>query len=167
MRHKISKHTFGRKQGPLTALIRGLVDSLVEHGRIRTTTTKAKELRKFVEKAVTKGKKGDVHARRVLLSNYPNKKTVETIMSDIAPRMKDRPGGYTRIIKLGPRPGDQADMSFIEFVDYELPDIDSDAVKGDEDAAKKAKAHARKVDQYKKRKRKIQADSRRINRPTK
>ena len=118
MRHNTRVATFGRKTGPRRALLRGLVNSLVEHGRIKTTLAKAKELRRHVEPAVTMAKKDTLHARRLLLSRYPNDKTVHILMSDVGPRMKTRPGGYTRILKLGQRPGDAAEMAFIEFVDY-------------------------------------------------
>lgn len=158
MRHKVVKNSFGRRQGPRKALIRGLVDSLVEHGRIKTTLTKAKVLRGKVEKAITKGKEDSVHAKRVVLQKYPNKNTVETIFNDLAKRFKDRPGGYTRIVKLGARPGDNAPMAYIEFVDYDASKkkpVDMEAQK--EVAAKAAGA-------LKKNKRKMQEKSRIINR---
>lgn len=113
-----SKH-FSRKTTAWKALFRGLIISMVEHGRIATTVEKAKELRRHVEKAITLGKKNDLATRRLLLSRIPNKQTVDTILSDIAPRFKNRNGGYTRIIKIGRRPGDTAEMAFIEFVDYD------------------------------------------------
>ncbi|MGZ3791044.1 MAG: 50S ribosomal protein L17 [Bdellovibrio sp.] len=113
------KH-FDRKSGPRKALLRGLVTSLVEHGRITTTVDRAKEVRRHVEKAITLGKKGDLATTRLLLSRFPNKEAVTTIMKDIAPRFKTRPGGYTRIIKIGRRPGDTAEMAFLEFVDYDF-----------------------------------------------
>lgn len=134
MRHRAKVQTFGLASGPRKALLRGLVNSLVEHGRIKTTVAKAKELRRHVERAVTTGKEGTLHAQRLLLSRYPNEKTVATIMKDIAPRMKTRPGGYTRILKLGKRPGDNADMAFIEFVDY------APKAKAETDAKVEAKA---------------------------
>jgi large subunit ribosomal protein L17 len=113
------KH-FDRKSGPRKALLRGLVTSLVEHGRITTTVDRAKEVRRHVEKAITLGKKGDLATTRLLMSRYPNQMVVSTIMKDLAPRFKTRPGGYTRIIKIGRRPGDTAEMAFIEFVDYDF-----------------------------------------------
>lgn len=122
MRHRAITHSFGRRSGPKKALIRGLVYSLVEHGRIKTTVTKAKELRRHVEKAITLGKKGTVHARRLLLERFPNQQTVSTLMDDLGKRFKTRNGGYTRIIKIGSRVGDAAEMAFIEFVDYK-PDL--------------------------------------------
>lgn len=119
MRHRRRTHYLGRKLTARVALLRGLVDSLVEHGRIRTTVAKAKELRRHVERAITVGKRGDLNARRLLLSRFPNEKTVTSIIGDLAPRFKSRPGGYTRIMRVGARPGDQAEMALIEFVDYE------------------------------------------------
>ncbi|MEN0058164.1 MAG: 50S ribosomal protein L17 [Bdellovibrio sp.] len=112
------KH-FDRKSGPRKALLRGLVTSLIEHGRITTTVDRAKEVRRHVEKAITLGKKGDLATTRLLLSRYPNKEAVATIVKDLAPRFKTRPGGYTRIIKIGRRPGDTAEMAFLEFVDFD------------------------------------------------
>lgn len=119
MRHRRKTKYFSRKSNPRKALIRGLVTSLVEHGRIKTTLAKAKELRRHVERAITAGKKESLHTRRVLLSKYPNQGAVDTILKDLAPRFKDRAGGYTRILKLTSRPGDAAPQAFIEFVDYD------------------------------------------------
>ena len=126
MRHQTHKHTFSRRNGARTALLKGLVNSLVEHGRIRTTLAKAKELRRHVEKAITLGKKGDVATRRVLTAKFSNSNTADALVSDISVRMKERPGGYTRIIKAGLRPGDKAPMALIEFVDYKLPESAKD-----------------------------------------
>jgi large subunit ribosomal protein L17 len=118
-----------------------------------------------VEKAITKGKDGSVHTRRKLLSQYPNKKTVKTIVDDLSVRFKDRPGGYTRVLKLGARPGDMADMAFIEFVDYEPPAAKSEeTVEGDAEASKKAKELAKRVAKAKKSRRQMQNASRRANR---
>lgn len=158
MRHKVVKNSFGRRPGPRKALIRGLVDALVEHGRIKTTLTKAKVLRGKVEKAITKGKEDSVHAKRVILQKYPNVKTVETICSDLSKRFKDRPGGYTRIIKLGARIGDSAPMAYIEFVDYNPADkqpVNIDAQKV---------VSAKRNEAAKKRRRKMQEKSRIVNR---
>lgn len=162
MRHKVVKNSFSRRNGPRKALIRGLVDSLVEHGRIKTTLAKAKVLRGKVEKAITKGKADTAHAKRVVLQKYPNKETVKTIFSDLSKRFKDRPGGYTRIIKLGARPGDNAPMAYIEFVDYKP--TESKAAKA-KDTVKEVKVTAaKKKAVLKKRKRKIQEKSRIKNR---
>jgi large subunit ribosomal protein L17 len=113
-----AKH-FGRTSKPRRALLRGLMTSLVEHGRIKTTVEKAKELRRHIERLITLGKKGDVATRRVILSRIANKDAMSTIVDDLSKRFQSRPGGYTRIIKIGRRPGDQAEMAFIEFVDYD------------------------------------------------
>lgn len=127
MRHNSHVKHFGRKSGPRKALFRGLVESLVEHGRIKTTISKAKELRRHVEKAITIGLTDSLQSYRLLLSRYPNESTVHKIIKDIAPRMKARAnaaGGYTRILKLGSRAGDSAGMAFIEFVDFVAPKAD-------------------------------------------
>lgn len=160
MRHQVVKHSFGRKTGPRIALIRGLVNAIVEHGRIKTTVVKAKELRRHVERAITMGKKGSVHARRILLARYPNQNTVNTIVDDLSKRFAKRPGGYTRILKVGPRPGDNAPMAFIEFVDYQPPKAQAaETVQGDEGAAKKAKTQSKTKAKAKKATRKTKAKS--------
>jgi large subunit ribosomal protein L17 len=133
----------------------------VEHGRIKTTLAKAKELRRHVERAVTLGKKQSLHSQRLLLARYPNEKTVSTIMKDLAPRFKDRNGGYTRILKLGARPGDNAEMAYIQFVDYTAPEKTEVTVK---EAAKAKKAAVKAVVAKKKRVRKLQSDARRVSR---
>ena len=161
MRHRARVSTFGRKTGPRKALIRGLVTSLVEHGRIKTTLAKAKELRRHVERAVTLGKKQDLHAQRLLLSRYPNQETVSIIMKELAPRFKSREGGYTRILKLGARPGDNAEMAFIEFVDY-APKAPTE--KDAKEAAKAKKSVARAALQKKKHIRNLQEAARRVQR---
>ena len=161
MRHRARVTHFGRKSGPRKALIRGLVNSLVEHGRIKTTLTKAKELRRHVEKAITMGKNQDLHSQRLLLSRYPNQDTVSTIMKDLAPRFKTREGGYTRIMKIGVRPGDAAEMAYIEFVDYAPKAKTEVDVKA---AAKAKKATSKLVAAKKKRIRKAQETARRVQR---
>lgn len=119
MRHRRRVKHFSRKTTALKELFRGLMVSLVEHGRIKTTVEKAKELRRHIEPAITLGKKNDLGSRRLLLSRLNNHSAVNTIMTNISPRFKNRAGGYTRIIKIGRRPGDTAEMAFIEFVDYD------------------------------------------------
>ena len=119
MRHRARVKHFSRSPEARKALIRGLVTSLVEHERIKTTLPKAKELRRHVEKAITSGRKGDLAATRNLMAKFPNRDTVSKIVNDLSVRFKERPGGYTRILKLGNRPGDGAPMAFIEFVDYD------------------------------------------------
>jgi len=118
--HRRATKYFSRKFNARKALLRGLMVSLVEHERIATTVTKAKELRRHIERAITLGKKDDLTARRLLLSRIPHENTVDKIVTNISPRFKTRMGGYTRIIKIGRRPGDTAEMAFIEFVDYDF-----------------------------------------------
>ena len=164
MRHRVQKKNFGRRDGAKKALIRGLVDSLVKEERIKTTLTKAKEVRRHVEKAITKGKAQTVHARRIVLSKYPNKNTTNKIVDDLAVRFKERPGGYTRIRKLGMRPGDKAEVAYIEFVDYKPPVKDDAWVKQNEEkAAKDAEISKTRYEKLRKRKRKIQSKSRAFN----
>ena len=117
--HRRATKYFSRKFNARKALLRGLMVSLVEHERIATTVEKAKELRRHIEPAITLGKNDDLNSRRLLLSRIANEKTVDKILSNISSRFKARPGGYTRIIKIGRRPGDTAEMAFIEFVDYD------------------------------------------------
>ena len=136
MRHRRKSKHFSRKTTAWKALFRGLIVSMVEHGRIATTVEKAKELRRHVEKAITLGKKDDLASRRLLLSRIPHQPTVDAIMTDIAPRFKNRNGGYTRIIKIGRRPGDTAEMAFIEFVDHDW----SKTGKAETETATEAKA---------------------------
>ena len=123
MRHKSKRHNFHRRPGPRVALIRGYVCSLVEYGRIKTTLVRAKEVRRHVERAITLAKKGTLHSRRLLLARYPNEKVVGILADDLQKRFADRPGGYTRIVKIGARAGDQSDIAFLEFVDYVPPVI--------------------------------------------
>lgn len=115
---RLTKH-FGRKSTALKALMRGLMISLVEHGRIKTTVVKAKEVRRHIEKAITLGRKGNLNSIRVISSKLANSDSAVEIVKNIAPRFKDRPGGYTRVIKIGRRPGDKAEMAFLEFVDFD------------------------------------------------
>lgn len=160
MRHRRQVKTFRRKTGPRKALIRGLVEALVKHGRIKTTVEKAKELRRHVERAVTIGKANTLHCRRLLLSRYPSEETALNIVNNISPRFKDRAGGYTRIIKLGRRPGDSAEMALIEFVDYNYDKVK----KPDEAPTKQKKLTEKKVSVRKKSVRTIKAKSRRKTR---
>lgn len=98
------------------ALLRSLAEAMLIHEGINTTESRAKELRRFVERLVTLGKRGDVHARRLALQRLPNRLLVQKLFDIYAPRYGTRAGGYTRIIKLGPRKGDAAEMVRIEFV---------------------------------------------------
>jgi large subunit ribosomal protein L17 len=145
--------------------LRGLVDSLVEHGRIKTTLPKAKELRRHVERAITLGKKQNLNSRRILEARYPFGSTPETICKDVAVRFKDRNGGYTRIIKIGVRPGDKAEMAFIEFVDYDFTAAAAKAAAEVKTQTNKEKrTESKLVQSAKKHKRQIQVASRIYNR---
>ena len=143
---RLTKH-FARKSGPLKALIRGLMNSVIEHGRIKTTVVKAKEVRRHVEKAVTLAKKDNLNSIRLLVSRLANKENAVTLVKTVAPRFKDRDGGYTRVVKIGRRPGDTAEMAFLEFVDfdYKTRTTDSFGITTSEiGAAKATKATAAK-----------------------
>ena len=169
MKHsKTNTRTFGLKYGPRKALMRSLLYSLVEKERIKTTLPRAKTLRPMVEKAVTLGRKATLHSRRILLSRYPNKKTVSKIVDNLAKRFHERPGGYTRIVKLGFRKGDQACKALIEFVDYQfVPKMtkeEKEKYKASKEFQKIRRLRAKKQNQKKKILRKIQQKSRRINR---
>ncbi len=106
----------GRPTAHRNLMLRNLVTSLLKHGRIETTETRAKEVRKLAEKAITLAKRGDLHARRQVLSYITEETVVKNLFDEIAPKYEDRNGGYTRILKLGPRKGDAAPMAIIELV---------------------------------------------------
>lgn len=118
MRHAVHGRKLGRTSAHRRALFRNQLASLVEHERITTTLEKAKELRPIAEKLVTQGKRGTVEARR-RVRRMIDRHLVKKLFDDIAPRFAEREGGYTRILKLGPRKGDGAEMALIEFVDYD------------------------------------------------
>ena len=117
MRHNVHGRKLGRTSAHRTAMFRNQLASLIEHERIRTTLAKAKELRPLAEKMVTQGKKDTLHARRTVGRMIPDRGKVTKLFDEIAPRFADRPGGYTRITKLGPRKGDGAEMAVLEFVE--------------------------------------------------
>lgn len=108
----------GRRTDHRTAMLRNLVQSLFENGKIETTVTRAKEVRREAEKMITLGKKGDLSSRREALKYIYKKDVVNTLFEEIAPVYADRQGGYTRILKLGPRRGDGSEMCILELVDY-------------------------------------------------
>lgn len=117
MRHNKAGRRLGRTTSHRVAMFRNMVTSLLNHEKITTTDAKAKELRSIADKMITLGKRGDLHAMRQAASYIREKSVVTKLFSTIAPRFADRPGGYTRIVKLGLRPGDTAQMSMIEFVE--------------------------------------------------
>ena len=116
MRHRKSGRRLGMPGDRRRALLRGLARSMLLHEAIKTTEPRAKELRGFVERLVTISKRGDVTARRLALQKLPDKLLIEKLFDVYGPRFRNRPGGYTRIIKLGPRHGDAAPMVRIEFL---------------------------------------------------
>jgi len=116
MRHLKSGRQLSRNSSHRWALMRNLITALLREEKIRTTDPKAKELRRWVDRVITLGKRGDLHARRQVLSIVQDKSVVRKLFDTIAPRFKDRPGGFTRIIKIGIRHGDAAQMSVIELV---------------------------------------------------
>ncbi len=118
MRHGKKDNHLGRTVGHRRALLSNMASSLILHKRIETTIAKAKELRKYVEPLLTKAKDDTTHSRRVVFSYLQNKDSVKVLFGDVAEKITNRAGGYTRIIKLGNRLGDNADMCLIELVDY-------------------------------------------------
>jgi large subunit ribosomal protein L17 len=116
MRHKVAGRRLSRRTGHRLSLYSNLTCELLEHERIVTTEAKAKEVRGIAERIITLGKAGSLHARRQALATVHSKQTVDKLFGEIAPRYADRSGGYTRILKLGPRPGDAAPMAILELV---------------------------------------------------
>jgi large subunit ribosomal protein L17 len=119
MRHARSGKKLGRDSAHRKALYSNLASSLIVHGRIETTEAKAKAVRPFAEKMITLGKRGDLAARRQAMSALRSNDVVHALFADVAPRFAERDGGYTRIVKVGPRQGDAAEMVLLELVDYD------------------------------------------------
>ena len=118
MRHNKAINHLGRKSGHRKALMANMATSLILHKRIQTTVAKAKALKSYVEPLITKSKEDTTHSRRVVFSYLKNKYAVTELFRVIAPKIADRPGGYTRVLKTGFRQGDGADMALIELVDF-------------------------------------------------
>lgn len=119
MQHNRAGRKLGRTTAHRKALFRNQLSSLITHERIQTTLPKAKDLRPLIEKMITLGKRGGLHARRLALKTIPEATTVKKLFEEIAPRFKERAGGYTRIMKLGRRQGDGAEMAILEFIDFD------------------------------------------------
>lgn len=117
MRHKKSGRKLGRNSSHRKAMFRNMANSLVRHEMIKTTVPKAKELRRVVEPLITLAKSDGVANRRLAFNRLRDKEAVGKLFSDLGPRFKDRPGGYLRILKTGPRPGDAAPMAIVQLVD--------------------------------------------------
>ena len=120
MRHKLAGRKLGRNTAHRRALLRNLVTSFLQHERLVTTLPKAKEIRPLAEKMITLGKRDTLHARRQVQAFLLDAAVVKKVFSTIAPRFSDRPGGYSRIVRLGPRVGDGADVAVIELLGSEL-----------------------------------------------
>ena len=118
MRHRRAGKKLGRDSAHRRALYANLASALIEHGRIETTEAKAKAVKPIAEQMITLGRRGDVHARRQALAYLRSQDVVHKLFSDVGPRFSDRAGGYSRIVKLGPRQGDAAEMAYLELVDY-------------------------------------------------
>ncbi len=120
MQHNRAGRKLGRTTAHRKSLFRNQLSSLFTYERITTTLPKAKDLRPLAEKMITLGKRGGLHARRLALRTLPEPAAVKRLFDDIAPRFKERAGGYTRILKLGRRPGDGAEMAILEFIDFDF-----------------------------------------------
>ncbi len=118
MRHGNKNNALGRKKAHRDSMLSNMACSLIEHKRIETTLAKAKALRIFVEPLITKSKEDSTHSRRTVFSYLRSKEATAALFRDVAPKVADRPGGYTRIIKLGNRLGDAAELAMIEMVDF-------------------------------------------------
>ncbi len=127
MRHRNANRKLSRSPSHRRAMLRNLVTSLLEHEEVRTTTAKAKEVRRIAERMITLGKRGTLASRRRALETIQSKTVAKKLFDTLAPRYGARPGGYTRIYKLGPRHGDNAEMSLIQLVDMQKAEAGADA----------------------------------------
>ncbi len=140
MRHNKTVNHLGRQASHRKALMANMAASLIVHKRIRTTVAKAKALRMYVEPLITKSKDDSTHSRRTVFSYLKNKEAVTELFRTVAPRIADRPGGYTRILKTGFRPGDTAEVCFIELVDFNAEyTMNGASSGGDRSASKKGR----------------------------
>lgn len=119
MRHAKKGRKLSRDASHRNLMLSTMAAQLIHHGRIKTTISKAKEVRRVADRLVNTAKRDDVHARRQALKTVKDKSAVRTLFEDVAPEMDDRDSGYTRIMRLGPRPGDGAEMAYVELVNYE------------------------------------------------
>jgi len=151
MRHNVKGRKLGRTSSHRKATMQALATSLLKYKRIKTTLAKAKELRGFAEKLITKARKGDLHSQRQVMEYLKDKEVVKELFGDIVNKIGDRPGGYTRVIKLGQRFGDAAQMAIIELVDYnEIVTAKEEKQKEARDAKareKKEKEKAEEIDE--------------------
>jgi large subunit ribosomal protein L17 len=150
MRHRIAGRKLGRTTAHRQALLRNLSKELLEKEKIKTTLSKAKELQPYAEKLVTLSKRETLHARRLVLRKIQDKKVVAKLFDALSARYAQRPGGYTRVIKLGPRPGDNAEMAIIELVEAESAPESEASGEGKGKARKTKKKPAAKKPEAKK-----------------
>ena len=137
MRHRKQGRRFNRTSSHRTAMFRNMAAALIKHEQIKTTLPKAKELRRVVDRLITLGKRGDLHARRQVLVSIPDSALVDKLFTTLSERYADRAGGYTRVLRKGHRYGDAAEMAFIELVDRDVDakGLDSGPVPGEDDDA--------------------------------
>ena len=144
MRHGVKGRKLSRTHSHRAALMNSLATSLLKYKRIKTTLAKAKEARKHIESLITKAKKNDLHSRRHIMKFVNDKEVVKELFKEVIPKIGDRPGGYTRVIKLGNRIGDAASMAIIELVDYnDVITKKAEEHKEKKEAKKEAKAKAK------------------------
>ncbi len=129
MRHRVEGRKFGREKDARNLMMKNLVKSMIEHGQLKTTLPKAKELRGYVERVVTYGKNDTVHSRRMAYRVLGNRTLVKKLFNEIAPAFEGRNGGYTRVLKAGFRKGDNAPMAVIQFVEESTIKPKKDAIK--------------------------------------
>lgn len=139
MRHRVKGRKFNRTESHRKALMKALATSLFRHKRIKTTLAKAKEARSFAETLITKARRNDLHSRRQVISALQNKDAANELFGDIVQKVGDRPGGYTRVVKLGNRKGDAAEMAILELVDYNEVMRAKEEEKKEQKEVKKAK----------------------------
>ena len=148
MRHNVKGRKLGRTSSHKKATMQALATSLLKHKRIKTTLAKAKELRGFAEKLITKARKGDLHSKRQVMQFLKDKEVVKELFGDIVSKIGDRAGGYTRVIKLGQRFGDAAQMAIIELVDYnEIVTAKAEKQKEEREARAKEKKEKEKAEE--------------------
>jgi large subunit ribosomal protein L17 len=147
MRHNVKGRKLGRTASHRKATLNSLMTSLLKYKRIKTTLAKAKETRGFAEKLVTKARKGDLHAKKQVMEVIKDKEVVKELFSEIIPKIGERPGGYTRVVKLGHRMGDAAQMAILELVDYnEVVTARAEQQKEKREAKAKEKAEKSKTE---------------------
>ncbi len=145
MRHRVRGRKFNRTSSHRAAMLNSLATSLLKHKRITTTEAKAKEARGFVEGIITKARRNDLHARRLVMRKIHDKDVINELFNEIVPKVGERPGGYTRVVKLGNRKGDAAAMAILELVDYnDVINKKAEEQKDKREAKKEAKKSSEK-----------------------